>query len=881
MSLFPSLLHRPGTDVQRRAQRSSPQSHVLPLFGITACLLFFLNPPSGEGQSVTPHELSPGVRPQPYDYFHPTRSGTFKVIVTPTNVWDQIAPASVAGLQRAGLLPVEADREEPDEYSGQILTDLAKRHYLDILIVGDSDGVAPGLADWFQRHGAASIDEIREPDLFRRSTALAEREFSAPRSVSFTTFNLLASHLAALDEGAAFPLRHETSLPLPYREYLEKNKTHIQRIYLVDVAQRISPSQDIYESYGSLVVPASVEEELNTYGIPVERITGEWEEDVSVALARKAESIYEQAVAEGHYEHLPLGWVPTSSLRSEWTNLGALIPFALAKQWFLMEYWADIHLQGREDTVEAYSDQYVQDFFLGMACLMPPPEEAADERPSAALHASFVPAADEKSCLIPQDFARLVSDHFSTASQSGCLSTPSQVAGETLPSVTAAQSTRRGHVLCTLYRWLAGYLKTTGIRDFILCEATGPYGENAAPMYNFEQVPGMILPWQMPDLYYRGWSGGGGLAGIDYDGSVAARKSCAVILLALERALYPPMPWEGEIDPAWPPLEIDHWEEAPRAICLTSDYEGWYANVFLTPRLIQFAKRKGVKFTLRPQGDISFCLPDYLRNQFEQGRGYIEFSNQGFLHEFDLIPFAPYPHGEFLADAVDRMKRFAGIQMRGFMPAGGFLSSTELKGFSHDLGLQYALCLTGRYIPNFDKFLDIQNRKEAPATGTSLISHFSQRPGFLAYFPTEEEDIQDNIAALEGFFQLYDQPPYAPYTAWHFVHGFQLPDEAAFRVLEAVVDYLKENWMESGEMVSVTLSDIASYFEEGASTFRSPVAPEPSLPPAQESEGEGGGCGSCSQLPLETSWPVAVNFAFEALLLTVFVCGCLRQQRSR
>jgi hypothetical protein len=519
-----------------------------------------------------------------------------------------------------------------------------------------------------------------------------------------------------------------------------------------------------------------------------------------------------------------------------------LIPFALAKQWFLMEYWADIHLQGREDTVQAYSDQYVQDFFLGMACLMPPPEEAVEKRPSAALHSSFVTEADEETC----------------------------------QSVAASQSTRREYALCTLYKWLAGYLKTTGIRDFILCEGTGPYGENPAPVYNFEQVPGMILRWQMPDLLYRGWSGGGGLAGIDYDGSMAARKSCAVILLALERALYPPLPWEGGIDPAWPPLEIDHWEEAPRAICLTSDYEGWYANVFLTPRLIEFAKRKGVKFTLRPQGDISFCLPDYLRDQFEQGQGYIEFSNQGFLHEFDLIPFAPYPHGEFLADAVDRMKRFAGIQMRGFMPAGGFLSSPELQGLALDLGLQYALCLAGRYIPNFDMFLDIQNRKQAPATGTSLVSHFSERPGFLAYFPTEEEDIQDNIAALEAFFQLYDQPPYAPYTAWAFAHGFQLPDEAAFRVLEAVVDYLKENWLDPGEMVSVTLSDIASHFEEGSGVFRTPVAPAQSFPPVRETEGEGGGCGSCSQLPPEASRLVAVNFLLEFMLFVAFLGGFFR-----
>ena len=176
--------------------------------------------------------------------------------------------------------------------------------------------------------------------------------------------------------------------------------------------------------------------------------------------------------------------------------------------------------------------------------------------------------------------------------------------------------------------------------------------------------------------------------------------------------------------------------------------------------------------------------------------------------------------------------------------------------------------------------LDMQSLKEAPATGTSLVSHFRERSGFLAYFPTEEEDIRDNIAALEAFFQTYDQPPYAPYTAWAFAHGFQLPDEAAFRVLEAVVDYLKENWLESGKMVSVTLSDIASYFEEGSGTFRSPVAPAQGPPPAHETEGGGGGCGSCSQLPPETSRTVAVNFTLEFVLLASFLCGFFRLLRN-
>ena len=47
----------------------------------------------------------------------------------------------------------------------------------------------------------------------------------------------------------------------------------------------------------------------------------------------------------------------------------------------------------------------------------PLPLEAVDKRPSAALHSSFVTAADQKSSLIPQGFARLAYDHFSTASQ--------------------------------------------------------------------------------------------------------------------------------------------------------------------------------------------------------------------------------------------------------------------------------------------------------------------------------------------------------------------------------------------------------------------------------------------------------------------------------
>jgi len=52
------------------------------------------------------------------------------------------------------------------------------------------------------------------------------------------------------------------------------------------------------------------------------------------------------------------------------------------------------------------------------------PLEAVDKRPSAALHSSFVTAADEKSCLIPEDFVRLASDHFSTASQGVFFDTP-------------------------------------------------------------------------------------------------------------------------------------------------------------------------------------------------------------------------------------------------------------------------------------------------------------------------------------------------------------------------------------------------------------------------------------------------------------------------
>jgi len=67
-----------------------------------------------------------------------------------------------------------------------------------------------------------------------------------------------------------------------------------------------------------------------------------------------------------------------------------------------------------------------------------PPSEAVEKRPSAALHSSFVTAADYESCLIPQDFARLASDHFSTASEEGVFDIP------------LMRLSRNGHLQCYL-----------------------------------------------------------------------------------------------------------------------------------------------------------------------------------------------------------------------------------------------------------------------------------------------------------------------------------------------------------------------------------------------------------------------------------------------
>jgi len=91
----------------------SHRSHKLH-FRLTVILVLVsvlsMSPDPVRAQGVTPHEHSPGVTPQSYDYFHPTQSGTFKVIVTSTNVWDQVTPASVAGIHHAGLLPVLRDK---------------------------------------------------------------------------------------------------------------------------------------------------------------------------------------------------------------------------------------------------------------------------------------------------------------------------------------------------------------------------------------------------------------------------------------------------------------------------------------------------------------------------------------------------------------------------------------------------------------------------------------------------------------------------------------------------------------------------------------------------------------------------------------------------
>lgn len=804
--------------------------------------------PASRGQEITPHEYSPGVSPQPYDYFHPVRSGAFRVMIAPTDVWDQVTPAAVAGCNHYGLLPVAPGAEEPDEYGGRILEDLGRRHFLEVVLFGDSRTISSGLIEWLGRHGAASVRTVLDEDGFSRSAALSEREIPEPRCVVITTFNLLAAHLAAVAQGPAFASRHETSLPLPYREYIERHRHSIEKVYLVDVAQAVSPSQSIYHTYGSLTVPASIEQAIVSLGIPIMRITGKYEEDVSVAVAREIESVYGRGVEQGLYRNLPMGWIPSSSLVSEWTNLGALIPFAIAKQWFIMEYWADIHLEGRQDTVNAYSDRYVEDFLLGLACLR---------------HAGSGRRAADSDDL---------GEYPSGAEGSSCAS-----------CATTSEPQRRDRVICTFYRWLADYLFRTGIRDFILCESNGPYGENAAPIFNFEQVPGMILSSQMRGLYYRGWSGGGGLSGIDYDGARAARKSCAVSLLAFERALYPPLPWDGEVDEAWPPRDIDHWEEAPRAVCLTSDYEGWYANVFLTSRLIEFGQKKGVKFTLRPQGDISVCLPDYLRRYFLQGRGVIEFSNQGFLHEFNLLPyFSPYDHARIITEAVDRMRRYAGILMVGFMPAGGFLTSPDLVGPAGSLGLRYVLCPQGKYASVFDQYFDVYSRLKAPHTHVSVVSHFSERLGDLAH-GTVEEDSAGNIDFVEAMVRQYDKPPYAPYTAWHFAHGFQMPDDDAFRVLEATVDYLDERYVRTGEMVFATLADIAAFFEEGGPLIRTPVVASSAEPPPSEASGraDGEGCGGCSHLSPGSGLSPGANYLGESGLLGALLCLFFRLGRVR
>ncbi len=808
---------------------------------------------SSSGQELTPHEESPGAKTQPYDYFNPVQLGSFEVLISPTDIWEQVTPAAVAGCKRAGMIPILPGAQAPDEYVAPILMDLCQRHFLDAVLCGDTRWISHSLVEWFVQHGARSVRTVQVGDFFDRSVALAEQELSAPRCVVFTTFNLVASHLAAVGQGPAFALRHETTLPRQYRDYLDRHSPTIERVYIVDVAKQISPSQSAYHGYGNLTVPDTIEEALKLTGIPVKRITGPYEEDVSVMLAREIESLYAEAVREGIYQRLPMGWIPSSSLVSEWTNLGALIPFAMVKQWFVLEYWADIHLKGREDTVNAFSDRYVDDFFLGLACLR------HDGMPEMVLARS--PAE-----------ARIIGG---------------QAPEHTAPcaSCTTEQMSRRDRVICTFYRWLADYLFRTGIRDFILCESNGPYGENAAPIFNFEQVPGMILSSQMKGLYYRGWSGGGGLSGIDYDGSRAARKACAVTLLALERALYPPLPWQGTVMDAWPPEDIDHWEEAPRAICLTSDYEGWYANVFITPRLIAFAREKGVKFTLRPQGDISIGIPDYLRRYAIEGRGVIEFSHQGFLHEFNLLPyFSTYDHAGIVTNAVDRLQRYAGIKMVGFMPAGGFITSPDLVGPARSLGLMYVFCPQGKYAAIFDQYFDVYSRLKAPETKVSIVSHFSERLGDLAY-STLEEDIAGNIEFVQTMINQYDAKPYAPYTAWHFAHGFQIPDDDALRVLEATVDYLIEKYVSTGQAVFATLADVAAYFEKGDPLFKTPVASIPETPETKPflSKPNREACGACSHVAPGSRMSAGWNYAGECGLFLGSMClflGLRRRQSS-
>ncbi len=702
-----------------------------------------------------PPELSPGIDPQPYDYFNPIRSGDITLLVSTIDVWDQITPSSIAGAKRYFYAPVDrpfshpynvtfaiwnyeypdGPTQMPDYYTSYVIRQLAERHHLHVLLVGNESSLSPGLSKWFDGLGC-DVDRISSSTPYDTYVLLAEEEIKDPKIAVFTTFNPMAGYLSAVYDSPAFPLRFLESLPDSYVEYLAKHENSIETVYLVDVAENIGGEQSYYKGYGNLKVPTEIENQLRSLDFNVIRISGEYEEDVSIAIADLVVNRYKELVEQRVYDHVPLGWIPCSSMRSEWTNVPSMIPVAIAKQWIIIEQWT------------------------------PNP-------------------------LIPTDKKSL-------------------------------------HSIGVLQKWLSNYIGSNHITDFTACLGIRGNGENAAPHAFYTQLfveeIALIHPplYRRPPPVYHTFGAGGGLAGPSLNATESAWQSRAVILIALERFLFPPVPWSGRTDLAWPPPQPVNKVEGPFALSMCSDYEGWFAYIFTTPRLIDIASRYDAKLNLRTIGDFYIYLPDYIRTYYDSG--IVEFCPHGFIHEIDLAGISSSYPSDLPAYCCNRMVDHCGLKPVGWMMSGG-KNDEETLEVAKRYGYSYSHSPPTSILVSIILTAITTTLCNVPLLGGIQYSmdHLLTRAGLTAMnltfigngFTTGAVNgFGDGgyQTAIDNFVRSYDLCASSSKVD-HFLnlfigHGFEFYNDASLKAFEGFVEYVYDNYVSTGKIIFATSADV-------------------------------------------------------------------------
>jgi peptidoglycan/xylan/chitin deacetylase (PgdA/CDA1 family) len=295
-------------------------------------------------------EENPGIEnPVQYNYFNPTKAGDFTIFCSPMDVSQQVTTASVAGSRVEAYFPIESGSSEINEDAAKVLSEIASRHNTKVVLVGDKKDITTAIENWFKSQGC-NVERFWKGDYDSTYAQLAWEYFDAPRCAAITTFNTMAAYISTVYGGPAFAVPSEDEVPSAIMNYLNEKKGTIEKIFLVDVGEKITEQyQPEYPSYGNMKVSSAIEDELKSRGFQVERISGEYEEDVAYNIIQLAKARYAEMVSSGEYARVPNGLIFTTSLKSEWTCAASLIPIAMAKEFYLFEGWNDARcpVQGR------------------------------------------------------------------------------------------------------------------------------------------------------------------------------------------------------------------------------------------------------------------------------------------------------------------------------------------------------------------------------------------------------------------------------------------------------------------------------------------------------------------------------------------------------